>query len=159
MLSKPKKGNGGLAKPFSKIICAGQNTCRSIPSRSDETRNFDFSFAFSRKRKPFFQMQEATLCQTLTNSVEKSYCKRSHPRQTSDRRSLDVDSAPERKDMDKLECEQWPQVTRFRHWKTSFRREVLTGSTHRQAQPGCQTSTRQNQRNIWMSDLYSAAPG
>ena len=32
--------------------------------------------------------------------------------------------------MDKLEFEQWQQVNRFNNWKTSFRREAITGSTH-----------------------------
>ena len=32
--------------------------------------------------------------------------------------------------MDKLEFEQWPHMTRFKNWKTSFRREVITGTTH-----------------------------
>ena len=37
----------------------------------------------------------------------------------------------QRKDADKLEFEQWPNVTRFRNWKTAFRRGVITGSTDR----------------------------
>ena len=34
--------------------------------------------------------------------------------------------------MDKHVFELWPQVTRFKLWKTSFRREVATASTHPQ---------------------------
>ena len=42
----------------------------------------------------------------------------------------------------KLELEQWPHVTRFKIWETSFRRE------------------REYQSKIWTkSDLFSAAPG
>ena len=32
--------------------------------------------------------------------------------------------------MHDFEFEQWPNVTRFKKWKTSFRREVGTSSTH-----------------------------
>ena len=44
--------------------------------------------------------------------------------------SLDSDSTPRRKEMDKLELEQWPHVTRSESWKTSFRPDVITNFTH-----------------------------
>ena len=44
--------------------------------------------------------------------------------------SQDGESAPKRIEMDKLECEQWLQKTRFKNWKISFGREVVTGPTH-----------------------------
>ena len=36
----------------------------------------------------------------------------------------------QKKDMDKLEFEQLPHVTRFHKWMTSFQRVLITGSTH-----------------------------
>ena len=36
---------------------------------------------------------------------------------------------PHKKGNDKLEFEPWPHVTRFEIWKTSLRRDVITGST------------------------------
>ena len=34
------------------------------------------------------------------------------------------------KELDKLEIDAWPQVTRFKRWKTPFRRKVITCSIH-----------------------------
>ena len=45
-------------------------------------------------------------------------------------RSPDGDFTQKRQQMDKLELEQRPHATRFRTWKTSFRREVIAGSSH-----------------------------
>ena len=46
------------------------------------------------------------------------------------RLSLDGDSTAQRKDMNKLECEQWPYVTRFKNVRRPFRRGVVTSSLH-----------------------------
>ena len=40
------------------------------------------------------------------------------------------DSTPERKEMDSPEFEKWPNVTGCKNWKTSIRREVITGLTY-----------------------------
>ena len=48
----------------------------------------------------------------------------------SDGRSPDSDSTLKGKEMDMLEFEPWPHVTRFKNWKTSFRREVTVGFAH-----------------------------
>ena len=49
----------------------------------------------------------------------------------SDGRSVDSDSTPQKKkEMDMFEFERWPHVTRFKKRMTSFRREVIAGSTH-----------------------------
>ena len=44
--------------------------------------------------------------------------------------ALESDFTLDIKEMDKLEFEQWPQVTRCKNRKTLFRREAITGSTH-----------------------------
>ena len=48
----------------------------------------------------------------------------------SDIRFQDDKFSPNRKKSDKLDFELWLQVDTFNTWKTSFRREVNTGSTH-----------------------------
>ena len=51
-----------------------------------------------------------------------------------------------RKEMDKLKSEQWPDVTLFKNWKTSFPREVITGSS------------RPRQATDWLAEIDQATP-
>ena len=110
-------------------VCnARRDTRGSIPSRSDETvpvarEETSETLRLSREANPlpehgnvggFFLFGKKPLRSNF-----------------SDGRSLDGDSTPKRKEMHKLKFEQWPHVTRFKNWKTSFRREVIKGSTHR----------------------------
>ena len=44
--------------------------------------------------------------------------------------SHENDPVPKRKEADEPAFERWPQVTRFRNWKTAVRREVIASFTH-----------------------------
>ena len=70
-------------------------------------------------------------------------------------------TTPQRKEGDKLECEQRPNVTRFNNWKTSFRREVVTSSTHPRQNTDWLAEIDQSTTTQELDDVgsVSAAPG
>ena len=133
---------------LSKYI-VGLDTGRSIPSRSDETvpvaweRNFDCPFCVLPQGKTLCQMQGTNpLPDDERFGRDFVFHKKSLQANLSDVRSLNLDSIPKRKAMDKLDCEQWPHVRRLKNWKTSFRREAITGSTRMVGRSTRQKSTQ-----------------
>ena len=83
----------------------------------------------------------------MTNEGGIGFSKRSHHGQTC--QTADpwmVIPHQKRKEMDKLKSEQWPDVTLFKNWKTSFPREVITGSS------------RPRQATDWLAEIDQATP-
>ena len=91
-------------------------------------------------RLPFRKINVSLMQEIKHDLVSKYYFKKLQMRKKQQLyfRSQDGES------MDKHEFELWPQVTRFKLWKTSFRREVATASIHPQ------------QVTDWLSDFAQA---
>ena len=129
-LSVVRVGNDRLSKPRLGWYCWAKNW--QINPISQWWRRVS-TVAFSR--------QEETLCQLggdegkldplpYNDQFGRGFLlyKKASQSNLSDDRFLDSDSTPKRMEVNKPEFEQWPHVTRFKNWKTSFRREVITGS-------------------------------
>ena len=144
---------------------AGQDTGRSIPSRSDESvpvaraETSTATFAFSRREKPF---AKCALCQTMFNLGGNSSLIRNHYRQTSQTVGPWKVVPHQKKrtwiDSSSSNGHTWHDWRIGRHH--SGERWPRARFIFDKPQTGWQKSTLQNQCQIWTtSDLDSAAPG
>ena len=82
--------------------------------------------------QPFAQVERVASPLQTSRPAEGNPCEHIPSTSTalSDTRSVADESVPKRKEAETFEFEPWLQASKFNSWKVSFRREVVSGSTH-----------------------------